>query len=113
MNLVILKGNLTKDPELKHTSSGNAVAGFTVATKRDYGEDAGADYIPCVAWKKTAETIHMYLHKGSPILVRGRLQYRKYTNRDGQEVKVAEVIVDSFEFCDKKESSTNDGDLPF
>lgn len=127
MNKQMLIGRLTKDPELRHTTAGNAVATFTVAVDRRYsGEEKGTDFLPCVAWKKAAETIAQYAKKGSQIFVEGRGQFRKYTNRDGREVKVYEVIVDTFEFLggkpagkpseeekDWEQYTDDDGELPF
>lgn len=121
MNKQMMIGRLTKDPELRHTTAGNAVASFTVAVDRTYGENKGADYMPCVAWKKTAELISQYASKGRLIYVEGHGQFRKYT-KNNQEVKVYEVVVDSFELLDKKPTTTgeeydqyldDDGDVPF
>jgi len=120
MNKVILIGRLTKDPELRHTQSENAVAAFTLAVDRAYGKDAGADFIPCVAWKQAAETITRYTRKGNLLAVVGRMQFRKYNKKDGTEVKVCEVIVDDFQFLgsnDKNQAPVDvypdDEDLPF
>ena len=120
MNKWLVSGRLTKDPELRHTSSGNAVATFTLASDRRYsGEEKGTDYIPCVAWKKAAEIIAQYMRKGSYMTVIGRGQFRKYTNKKGEEVKVIENIVDEFEFGGSGDYSSedypvvDDGDLPF
>ena len=118
MNKWILCGRLTRDPELRRTNNGNAVTSFTIAVDRRYsGEEKGTDYIPCVAWKKAAETIATYMKKGSQITVCGRGQFRKYTNREGTEVKVIECVVDEFEFCGDHSSNdyavVDDGDLPF
>lgn len=106
MNLVILKGRLTKDPEIKYTQSSKAVARFTLATDKPYKQNdpqaPTADFHSCVAWDKLAETIGNNLVKGREILVRGRLQSRSYEAQDGGKRYVTEVIVERMEFCGSK-----------
>lgn len=92
MNKVLLSGRLVKDPELKSTLSNIPVATFTVAVDRRT-KDKQTDFIDCVAWEKTAEFISRYFTKGKPIEVEGRLQRRKYTDREGATHYVDEVVV--------------------
>ena len=125
MNKAILLGRLTKDPEIKYTQSGKAVASFTRAIDRRKGAngDKQADFISCVAWEKTAETIGNYCSRGQQIAVEGRIQSRSYDAQDGSKRYVTEVVVQSMEFCGKKsdngghaaESAASDYDeeIPF
>lgn len=105
MNNVVLIGRLTKDIELKYTQSQTAVASFTLAVNRDFKNKDGqteADFISCQVWRKQAETLAQYTHKGSQIAVQGRLNTRSYENQQGQKVYVTEVIVNNFQFLDSK-----------
>lgn len=125
INRVILVGRLTKDPEMRGTASGKKVCSFTLAVSKP-GKDAGADFISCVAWEKTAELIAQYLHKGSQIGVEGRIQTRNYEDPNTfKKVYVTEVLVNDITFLDSKSEQpkveiedeplidiTND-DLPF
>lgn len=107
-NEIILLGNITKDIELKQTQSGIAVASFTIAVNRKFKDASGnaiTDFINCVAWRKTAETIATHFKKGRPILVRGELQTRSYTDKNGDKRSVWEVAVDEFSFVAGKEES--------
>jgi len=105
---VIGIGTFGKDPELKSFDSGHSLCSFSLATKRKFkdknGENA-TDWITCSAWGKTADTISMYFHKGSRIMIEGELQNNNYTNKDGQMVYSTQVNVSSFEFVDKKSDS--------
>lgn len=103
-NKVILIGRLVKDAEVKYTNSGKAVATFTLAVDRPSakGEQKEADFINCVAWDKTGETIGNYTQKGSKILVDGRLQIRSYEAKDGGKRWATEVIVGRMEFLETK-----------
>ena len=105
MNNCIFIGRFTKDPELKSTQSGKNVTSFCIAVNRRVksGEHAQADYIDCVAWDKTAGRICKYFKKGSPIAVTGRLQTRSY-EKDGNKVKVTELVVLEFDFIGSKSS---------
>lgn len=100
MNQVILLGRLTKDPEVRFTSNNIATCSFTLAVDR-FSKDKGADFIDCVAWRQTAENIGKYFTKGQKIAVCGKLQKRDYTTKDGDKRYVTEVVVDSFDFCEK------------
>lgn len=113
MNLCILKGNLTKQPELKYTTSNTAVAKFTVAVAR-MKKDDGADFINCVAFGKTAEIIANNMDKGSPILIEGRIQTGSYDNKEGNKVYTTDVIVNRFEFISgKKQEGFTPAHNPF
>ena len=106
MNLVILKGRLTKDPDIRYTQSGKAVAVFSMATDKPYAQNnqqgPTADFHNCIAWDKLAEIIGNNLVKGREALVRGHLQTRSYDAQDGSKRYVTEVVVERMEFCGKK-----------
>jgi single-strand DNA-binding protein len=104
MNHVILIGRLTRDPELRYTPNGVAVANFTLAVDRPYTNQEGereADFIPIVVWQKLAETCANHLHKGRLVAVDGRLQIRSYETQDGQRRRVAEVVAANVQFLDR------------
>ena len=112
MNLVVLTGRLCADVELKHTTSGKAVASYRLAVDRRYKREGqpDADFFNCVTWGKNAEFASKHLRKGVKIAIEGELQSRSYEDKDGKTVYVTEVIVQSHEFCEKKaESSTGGG----
>ena len=100
LNRVILIGRLTRDPELKYTPSGTAVANFTLAVGRKFNKDE-ADFINVVCWKGSAENVAQYLRKGSLAAVEGRLQIRSYETKEGQKRRIAEVVADDVRFLDK------------
>lgn len=105
MNKVVLIGRLTKDPELRYTSSNVPAASFTLAVNRNFQNQNGvreADFINIVMWRKQAETVKKYLIKGSLISIEGRIQTRSYDGADGKKVYVTEVIADNFEFLESK-----------
>lgn len=106
-NKVILHGRLAKDVELRKTASGKSVASFTVAVNRPKTKDSTptADFIPCMAWEKRAETISQWFHKGSEIVVEGRIQVRSYEKNDGTKGYVTEVVVHDFDFCGTKKDN--------
>lgn len=110
INRVVLTGRLTRNPELKTTQNGLSVASFTIAVNRQFSNSNGnreADFINCVIWRKSAENLCKYTHKGSLIGIDGRLQTRSYDN-NGQKVFVTEVVVDSFSLLESKnENQTN------
>lgn len=101
MNVVILMGRLTSDPELAQTSTGVSVAKFSLAVERNYGKNGKkeTDFINCVAWRNTGEFIHKWFSKGKPIAVRGQIQTRKYTDKNGQNRTAFEIIVDEAFFA--------------
>ena len=90
INNVVLTGRLTKDIELRRTTSGKVCTGFTLAVNRNKQE---TDFINCVAWDKVAELLERYTHKGSQIGVEGRIQTRNYDDRNGKKVYITEVLV--------------------
>jgi len=108
MNQVVLMGRLTRDPELRHTQSGTAVASFTLAVDRGYtsrdGGERQTDFIDCVAWRNTAEFVSKYFVKGQMAAVTGRLQIRDWTDREGGKRRSAEVVVDNVYFTESKKS---------
>ena len=102
MNKVILIGRLARDPELRTTAGNLSVATFSLAVSRPYspqiGGDAGADFMSCVVWRRQAENLARYCHKGSQIAIEGRIQTRNYTAQDGTKRYVTEVLVDNLTF---------------
>ena len=110
LNHNTIMGRFVNDPELRRTTTGKAVASFTIACDKP-GKDNGASFIPCVAWDKTGEFINNYFTKGSPIVIEGRLESRQYETKDGQKRTVLEVVVSQAPFCGKKES--NEESNPF
>lgn len=113
LNQIVIMGRLTRDPELRRTGSGTAVASFTLAVDRDFsGRDGGekeTDFIDCVAWRQTGEFVSKYFAKGRVAVVSGRLQIRLWTDKDGNKRRSAEVIADSVYFGDSKKESDNGG----
>ena len=108
MNKVILAGRLARDPEMRYTTSGKAVASFSLAVNRRFGRNAGdqqqtADFIPIIAWEKLAEICGNNLIKGSQILVEGRMQVRSYEAQDGSKRYVTEVVANEIEFMGSKQ----------
>ncbi len=107
LNRVVLVGRLTKDPDLRYTASGVAVANFTIAVNRPFSNQQGereADFINCVIWRKPAENLANYMGKGSLVGVDGRIQTRSYDNQDGKRVYVTEVVADSVQFLESRNS---------
>lgn len=105
LNHITIMGRLTRDAELRRTGSGTAVASFTVAVDRDYaaeGQDRETDFIDCVAWRGTGEFVSRYFAKGSMIVVSGRLQERRWTDKDGNKHRAAEVVADNVYFGESK-----------
>jgi len=106
LNRVILIGRLTKDPELRYTPNGVAVASFTLAVDRNYKNANGereTDFIPCVVYRQLAELCANYLAKGKLAAVEGRLQIRSYDGQDGQRRWITEVVADNVRFLSPKE----------
>ncbi|MBQ2382946.1 MAG: single-stranded DNA-binding protein [Oscillospiraceae bacterium] len=107
LNHITIMGRLTRDPEYRTTQTGLSVANFSVAVDRDFPGPTGekeTDFIDCVAWRKTAEFVTKYFHKGSQIAVSGRLQIRSWTDKDGNKRRTAEVLADSVYFAGSKQS---------
>ena len=135
LNRIIVMGRMTRDPELRRTNSGTAVASFTVAVDRDFKSQSGekeTDFIDVVAWRNTAEFASKYFSKGRMAVVEGRLQIRDWTDKDGYKRRCAEIVADSVYFGDSKRDGgdtvqsepqsepqsgfsevEDDGDLPF
>lgn len=102
MNKCILIGRLTKDPDLRYTQSGTAVATFTLAVDRPFSKEKETDFIPCVAWQKQAENCANYIGKGLLVAVEGRIQVRSYDDKNGQRRWMTEVIAEQVKFLDKR-----------
>lgn len=135
LNRIIVMGRMTRDPELRRTNSGTAVASFTVAVDRDFKSQSGekeTDFIDVVAWRNTAEFASKYFSKGRMAVVEGHLQIRDWTDKDGNKRRSAEIVADSVYFGDSKRDGgdtvqsepqsepqsgfsevEDDGDLPF
>jgi len=120
LNRVVLVGRLTRDPELRYTPNGVAVANFTLAVNRPFSNQQGerdADFINCVVWRKPAENVANFLKKGSLAGVDGRVQTRSYDNNEGRRVFVTEIVAESVQFLEPKSSQAkHDGqssDDPF
>lgn len=111
LNRIIIMGRMTKDPELRRTNGGTAVASFTLAVDRDMKNQDGSrstDFIDCVAWKGAAEFVSKNFGKGRMAVVDGRLQMRDWTDRDGNKRRTAEVVVSSVYFGDSKKESSSE-----
>ena len=106
MNNVILMGRLTRDPELKYSQAGKAYCRFSLAVQREFNREE-ADFINCLAFGKTAETIAEWLGKGRRIALQGRIQTGSYQNSNGDKVNTFEVVADRFEFVDSARSETS------
>ena len=108
LNHIVIMGRLTRDPELRRTGTGVAVASFTVAVDRDFGGREGGeretDFIDCVAWRNTGEFVSKYFTKGSMIVVSGRMQIRGWTDKEGNKRRTAEVVADNVYFGESKRS---------
>jgi len=129
LNHITIMGRFTKDPEIRKTASGTTCANFTIACERDFADkhsgEKETDFIDCVAWHKTAEFIERYFGKGRMAVVAGRLQKRKWEDKNGNKRETAEIVVEDIYFADsKKDGNTNtpnnfatldddDSNLPF
>ncbi len=113
LNQITVMGRLTRDPELKTTTSGTSVTSFTLAVDRDFtGKDGGdrkADFIDCIAWRSTAEFVNKYFTKGSMAVISGRLQTRDWTDRDGNKRKATEIVAANVYFGEKKTGGSSSG----
>lgn len=110
INNVVLVGRLTKDPDLRITSGGTSVASFTLAVNRNFTNQSGnrdADFINCVIWRKSAETLANYARKGTLLGVTGRIQTRNYENQQGQRVYVTEVVAEDFQLLESRSTADN------
>lgn len=109
MNKVILMGRLTKDPDARNTPDGKLFAKYTLAVDRKFSkEDQKADFIQCVCWEKKAQFADQYLRKGTKVVVCGRIQTGKYTNKDGQTVYTTDVVVEDQEFAESKQKGAEE-----
>ncbi len=132
LNHIDIMGRLTRAPDLRSTQSGLSVTSFTLAVDRDFRDDKGeaeTDFIDCVAWRSTAEFISKYFQKGNMAVVSGRLQFKDWTDKNGNKRRNAEVLVDNIYFGSSKKDSggkeirgvdakfkeldEDDGELPF
>ncbi|KRM93365.1 single-stranded DNA-binding protein [Loigolactobacillus rennini] len=122
INVVALTGRLTKDIELRYTANGSAVSSFTLAVNRQFTNrngDREADFINCVIWRKAAENLAKYTHKGSLIGLDGRVQTRTYDNPEGKRMYITEIVVNNFSLLEPKPKGQGapvdvaDNELPF
>lgn len=111
MNKVILIGRFTRDPEIRYTQSGICSANFSIAIDRKYKQEGQpeADFPRVIAWGKTAEFIEKYFRQGMKIVIEGRIQTGKYTNKEGQTVYTTDVVAESVEFAESKSGSSSSG----
>ena len=116
LNRIVLMGRLTRDPELRHTQSGTAVASFTLAVDRDFkSKDSGereTDFIDIVAWRQTGEFVSKYFTKGRMAVVEGRLQVRGWTDKDGNKRRTWEIIADGVYFGDSRKADSGEAPPP-
>lgn len=129
LNHIDIQGRIVRDPEMRRTNSGKAVTSFTIAVDRNFSKGE-SDFIDCVSWDKQGEFVANNFSKGKMILVSGRLQIRKWEDKNGNKQKTAEIVTEDVYFCDsKKEEKTenpfqgnasnfglldgNDSNLPF
>ena len=113
LNKVFIMGRLTRDPELRRTQTGTAVASFTLAVDRDFKDkstgERTTDFIDVVAWRQTGEFVSRYFTKGRMAVVEGRLQMRDWTDKDGNKRRAAEVVADNVYFGDSKRDAEGAG----
>ena len=111
LNHIVVMGRMTRDPELRRTGSGFAVASFTLAVDRDFspkdGGDRETDFIDCVAWRQIGEFASKYFTKGSMAVVSGRLQIRSWTDKEGNKRRSAEVVADQVYFGEAKKQESD------
>lgn len=115
LNQISVQGRIVRDPELRRTASGKAVTSFTLACDRDFkNQQTGekeVDFLDCVAWGGTGETVAKYFAKGQLAAVSGRLQIRQYTDKNGQNRRQAEILVSNVYFCGNRESGATGGSV--
>lgn len=117
INKLIIAGRLGKDPELKTTTNGTSVASFSVATNRTWTDKQGqkqedTEWVNCVAWGKTAETISKFFHKGKEIYLEGRIQTRKWQDKEGNNRYTTEMVIDTFQFVGYDKDGGSKGNTP-
>ncbi len=115
LNRVVLVGRLTKDPEIRYTQSNTPIASFTIAVNRQFSNSAtgerDTDFIPVVVWRKQAENVKSFVHKGSLVAVDGRIQTRTYDDQNGVRKYVTEVVADNVSFLEPKGSQDDQGTM--
>ena len=113
LNHITIMGRFVRDPELRRTGSGIAVASFTLAVDRDFKASSGGekevDFIDCVAWRQAGEFVSKYFTRGRMAVVSGKLQIRSWTDKDGNKRRTAEVIADNVYFADSKTENASSG----
>jgi len=112
LNKVVIMGRLTKDPELRYTTTGTPVTSFTLAVERDYSDKDGekqTDFIDCIAWRHTAEFLSKYFSKGRMVVAAGRLQIRFWEDSEGRKRKIVEVVAENVYFGDSKKDTDSSG----
>lgn len=113
MNLIVVKGRLVRDPELRQTNSGTAVCTVDLAVDRTYSKENETDFFTVVFWRQTAEFVAQYFTKGREMLVYGEMQSRKYQDKDGNNRVAWEIKADRVEFCgNKAQGDSSDNDAP-
>ena len=114
MNKVLISGRLTADPEVRYSNGGDAIAKYTLAVDRRFKKDGeqNADFIRCIVFGKGAEFTEKYLHKGTKMIIEGRIQTGSYKNRDGQTVYTTDVVVESQEFAESRAAQQQSYDQP-
>ncbi len=116
LNRIVIMGRLTRDPELRHTQTGTAVASFSLAVDRDFkskeGGEKATDFIDVVVWRQTAEFVSRYFTKGRMAVVEGRLQIRDWTDKEGGKRRSAEVVADNVYFGDSRKDGEQSAYAP-
>lgn len=105
LNHICLQGRITKDPEMRRTANGKAVTSFTIAVDRNFAKGE-SDFFDCVSWDKQGEFVSNHFAKGKMILISGRLQKRKWEDKNGNKRETAEIVTEDVYFCDSKKSET-------
>lgn len=114
MNKVFLIGNLTRDPELTETNSGNSLCRFSIAVNRKYSGADGetkTDFFNCVAWRSLAETAATYLHKGNKVAVIGSIELRNYEDSEGIKRTAVDIVAQDLEFLTPRKADNNDNEV--
>ena len=115
MNKVVFSGRLTRDPEMRYSNDGKAVAKFDIAVNRKFKREnePDADFFSCVCFGKTAEVVERYVAKGTKLMISGEVRNNNYTNREGQKVYGTQILVDEIEFCESKNSGESAPSQPY
>ena len=106
LNMAIIAGRLTRDPELRTTTSGISVTSFTVAVDRGYGDNKQTDFIDCIAWRDRADFVSKYFRKGMAICVTGEITTRSYEDKDKNKRKATEISARDVDFVESKANSS-------